>query len=337
VAGLLRGGRVRHALLAVESGNRTFRWTGVAGAADPAGSPMCEATPYFIASVDKLLTATVVLRLHERGRLDVDGPMSEYLPESLIHELHRFGGRDHTGDLTIRHLLAHASGLADYLEDRPGRGASLVESLVARGDRSWSVEDAARLIRGGLDAHFVPQPMQAPRQRIRYSDSNYLLLRAIVERATDEPIHRVFDNEIFGPLDLRHTWMPGRSLPRDPTPSPATLWFDDRPIEIPMAMASLGAVCSTAQDQLTFLRALVRGELFDSAGTWQAMQQRWNRFGLPLDAAARRAPAGRSNTPSASCASGCRQSSPACAACRRSSDIPARPEPGSSTAPSWTC
>jgi D-alanyl-D-alanine carboxypeptidase len=53
-------------------------------------------TPFFLASIDKLYTATIVLKLHERGRIRLDEPITTYLPPQLIGGLHRLNGVDYT-------------------------------------------------------------------------------------------------------------------------------------------------------------------------------------------------------------------------------------------------
>jgi CubicO group peptidase (beta-lactamase class C family) len=68
------------------------------------------------------------------------------------------------------------------------------------------------------------------------------------------------------------------------------LWVDSNPLEIPLMMRSFWGVYSTAEDTLRFLRALTRGNIFDDPFTLSLMQQRWNRFGFPLDRAALRSP-----------------------------------------------
>jgi hypothetical protein len=62
---------VPHAVVAVESGDRSFHWAGATGTADTHGTSMSD-TPYFLASIDKLINATIVLRLHERGQVRLD-------------------------------------------------------------------------------------------------------------------------------------------------------------------------------------------------------------------------------------------------------------------------
>lgn len=281
---------VRSAILAAARGDGSFRWIGAAGAADPAGAPMTAGTPYHVASIDKLFTAAAVLRLHEQGVLDVEERIAAYLPPALLEGLHRWEGVDRTPEITVRHLLTHTSGLADCFEDRPKGGRSLMERLFHEGDMGWSLDDLARLVRSDLRQHFPPQPAAAVRPRVRYSDTNFQLLIAILETTTDQPLEQVYDELLIGPLDLRHTWLYGRSAPRETTAEPSVVWFEDRPLDLPRALRSFPSLYSTADDQLRFLHALVGGEVFESAATLELMQQRWNRFGFPRDAAALRAP-----------------------------------------------
>ncbi|HUU44219.1 MAG TPA: serine hydrolase domain-containing protein [Acidobacteriota bacterium] len=282
--------RVPHAIMAVARGDGSFRWNGAAGEAQPDGTPVKADTPYFIASVDKLFTATVILKLQENKLLDLDEPISTYVSESLIGGIHRLGGVDYTGTITVRHLLSHTSGLADWLEDRPKQGRSVADRLARDGDMWLSLDDMMRIVRDQLSPHFPPQPVETRRPKIRYSDTNYILLIAIIEAVTDQPLHKVHEKLLFQPLGLRRTWLLGDSKPPDPTPEPAMLWFGTKALEIPQLLQSTWAIYSTAEDTMRFMLALIRGELFDNATTLAAMQQRWNRFGLPLDRAALRLP-----------------------------------------------
>jgi len=281
---------VQHAIMAVRRGDDSFQWIGAVGDASPDGTPMRAGTPYFLASVDKLFTAAVTLKLCERGHVELDCPIIAYLTERLVGGIHRLGGVDYSGKLTVRHLLSHTSGLADWLEDRPKAGQSLIESLVSRGDMSLGIDDIVCIVRDRLTPHFPPQPVEAKRPKVRYSDTNYMLLIAMIEAVTGRSLAAVHDELLFRPLDLRHTWLAGHSQPHVPTPEPAAIWFGREPLEIPLLLRSTWAIYSTAEDTLRFMRALTRGDIFDSPATQALMMQRWNRFGLPTDRAALRLP-----------------------------------------------
>ena len=268
---------IKHALAVVESGERAFRWAGVAGEAHPGGAPLREDTPIWIASVTKLYIAVATLKLYERGLVALDAPIGAYLPQELIGGIHRLGGTDHTGAITVQHLLGHSSGLPDFIEAKPKGGRSLFDQVL-ESDRAWTIPDAIRLVRDELTPHFAPQPLAARRQRIHYSDTNYQLLMAIIEAVQGQPIAQAFDELLFEPLGLRDTYHPGT---RPEAPEPATTWAGEQPLRLPLAMVSFGDLISTAHDLLSFMRALVRGEVFDRPNTRDLMMGHWNTFGLP--------------------------------------------------------
>lgn len=280
---------IRQAILAVESGDGSFSWSDATGQ-NPDSTPISKDAPFFIASIDKLLNATVTMKLMEAGRLDLDVSLSAYLPPTLTRGIHRFSGVDYSERITPRHLLGHTSGLADWLEDRPRGGRSLFDRVAAEGDLALDIEDVAAVVRDTLRPHFPPQDMSATRQRARYSDTNFMLLIAVIEEVVGRPLHEVHEEMLFRPLGLRHTYFAGRSRPLEATPPPVSLRSEGNPIHIPSIVRSVRGIYSTAGDTLTFLRAFVRGDVFEDPATLASMHQRWNRFGLPLDRAALRAP-----------------------------------------------
>lgn len=289
VQGLVGRRGVRHALVAIETGDRAFRWLKAVGEADADGRPLQVDTPMFIASVTKLYIAAVVLQLHEHGSLRLDEAMTAYLPPELVQGLHRLDGVDHTGQISVRHLLGHTSGIPDWLEDRPRGGQAWLDTLPVGSDRVLDIAAITQHVREQLVPHFPPQPPEAERQRVRYSDTNYQLLMAIIEAVTGKPLPQVFTEQLYRPLGLRHTWHPGAE-PLEPAPAPAAFWLGAAPFEQPLLLQSFRDLYCSADDGLRFMRALVRGEVFQRPETAQLMRARWNRFGLPRDAASMRLP-----------------------------------------------
>jgi D-alanyl-D-alanine carboxypeptidase len=231
---------VHHALMIVQSSDGTQRWTAAAGASRPGGVPVTMNTPVFLASVTKLYTAAVVLRLAERGRIGLDDPIAAHLPAGIVNGLHRLDGTDYTARITVRHLLGHTSGLADYFADRPRGAHSLNEELASEGDRAWTLIDVAERVRSELRPHFAPQPIGSARQLVRYSDTNYQLLGAIAEAGAGAPLHDVFQRELFEPLGLRDTYLYPHRRCRMAV-EPASIWIGDAPRDLPLALGSFGA------------------------------------------------------------------------------------------------
>lgn len=290
---LIKRKDIHSAVLSVASGDDGFRWTGARGVISPGGGPMTPATPWFIASIAKLFIASTVLRMVEDGELALEDRVVDRLPAAITGRLHVLRGEDHTDRITVEHLLSHTSGLADFIEDYPttrrGEAAdrrSLVDMLVEDGDREWSLDDTARRVRERLTPHFAPQNLDDARARIRYSDTNYQLLIGIIEAHHNASFHQVLNSVILDPLELEHTWLPGR---RRPEPEVAALYAGADVVKLPRFLASIGDMNSTCDDLLRFFKAVVHGHLFRDSGTWRRMA-RWRRFSFPLDRAALRQP-----------------------------------------------
>ena len=291
--GLLRGLMTRkpiaQAIIGVESGDQSFRWIGTEGETIT-GDQVVEETPFFIASIDKLYNATIAMMLSEAGRLYVDEPITAYLPGAITRGLHQYRGIDFSEKITVRHLLSHTSGLADWLEDYPKGCPSLIDKVLEEGDRMRTIEELATYVRDRLRPHFPPQDLSAKRQKARYSDTNFMLIIAIIEAVTDQPLHEVHEQMLYKPLALRHTYFPEFSQPLDPTPDPMVLRVKGQPLSIPLLIRSVRGIYSTASDTMSFLRRLMRDEVFQNPETLAAMQNSWHPFGFPLDRAALRSP-----------------------------------------------
>jgi D-alanyl-D-alanine carboxypeptidase len=278
---------VRHGLLAVARDDGSWTWSGAHGVADEAGTAVTPTTRYPIASVTKLFTATVVLRLVERGQLGLHDRMVDHLPADITAGLHVMDGVDRTDQITVEHLLGHTSGLPDYYEEAPRGTRSAQARLLAGEDAPMPFHEVLRLVRDDLTPHFPPQPRDATRCRARYTDTNYQLLGAIIEAVAGRSLRDVFDDELFGPLALDDT----SSYPNSPrsgaSPEPqVSVWAGSTVLQPSGALTHQvpdGGMISTVADQVTFMRALIGGQVFQDPATWQRMQQRFNRVFFPIE------------------------------------------------------
>lgn len=287
---LKRQRRIHNIALGVVSDRSGFGWSGVAGIADPTdGRPMQVTTPFLLASVTKMYTAAAVMMLQERGRLAVEDEISKHLPGDHIQGLHQFRGKDYTHSLTLRHLISHTSGLPDYFLDRPKGGKSAFERIVAEGDREWGLEDVIRYTREELPPRFAPAVFDASgrgtraRVRAHYSDTNYKLLGAILESVMEKPLHVIFEEMFFEPLELHETYLYGH--PRGATSGEyAKVFYNDRPFALDKVLRTHGAeggLVSTLRDTTRFGQAFITGKLFARKETLAAMQS-WNKIFFPL-------------------------------------------------------
>ena len=158
-------------------------WSEAIGVADVEGR--VEATPdtqYAIASITKTFTAVSVLQLRDAGKLDLDDPLAQHLPEAT-HE-----------SPTLRRMLAHASGLQ---REPPG---DIWESLT--------FPEEEELLGNLAEAEQVLPPMAA----WHYSNLAYALLGIVVSRLSGIPFRDYVSERLFGPVGLtRTTWGPGEN------------------------------------------------------------------------------------------------------------------------------
>ena len=273
---------VRHALLAVSRRGGAFSWTGAKGIAQPDGTEMTTETPFWIASITKLFIAAAVFKLQESGKLSIEDKVTRYLPEEILQGVYIVKGTDHYSAITLRHLLSHATGIPDYLELKDSGGKTLIDRALEGEDTAWTLKDILQIVRQANQPLFSPQDLTGSKVRIRYSDTNFQMLIAIIENVTEQSVDEAFRRLLFVPLELRHTCHPGDE-PMEAAKPAAAVWVQDKPFnDKPKAMRAFGDLNSTASDLTAFMSALIGGKVFDKPETFSLMGSTFNTFGFAL-------------------------------------------------------
>jgi len=250
-----------------------------AGTAWPDGTPMTVETPYYLASITKMYTATVVMKLADDELIDLSASIANYLNADLVAGIHVLDGVDHSSEVLVSQLVNQTSGLADYYGGKKKGGTSFLDDLLAGGDRALSLADIVGIVRE-LEPEFEPGARGG--RKSHYSDTNYALLGAIVEEVTGTRLARLFSEMIFEPLGLEQTFVFDHTKSQ---PEPAAMFNRDQQIDIPLAMSSFvpdGAIVATVEDSLRFLKAFLGGEILDS-DRLDSMMTTWNRIFFPLE------------------------------------------------------
>ncbi len=231
-----------------------------AAAGQQVGGPVDAQTPFFLASTTKLFATALVLQLRSEGLLELDEPITRYLGAATLSGLHRIGGRDFSGEITVRHLLSHTSGLPDYFEEKRRDGSRLATSLLAGTDARWSLDDVLAATRHDLAPHFRP----GEARKALYSDTNHQLLGGVIESVTDQPLAQLVKVRIADRLALTRTYLFDADTA---STRPAVLPLRNsasRPA-IPQAIESTrldGGGVSSSAELLEFIRAFFDGRLF---------------------------------------------------------------------------
>jgi uncharacterized protein YbbC (DUF1343 family)/CubicO group peptidase (beta-lactamase class C family) len=230
--------RIPGGVLWIEHDGETYHRAYGNRALAPEVESNAEDTIYDAASITKVVaTAPSIWLLIERGKVGLDTPIRNYIPE-YVHP-----------DVTVRHLLTHTAGLPPSV---PRDG--------------WLGYD------GGIARAASIQPVYRPGAIFRYSDVGYILLGEIVRRASGMPLDRFAETEIFAKLGMRDTgFLPSpvdRIAPTEKVDDAMLRGAVHDPTARQMGgVAGHAGLFTTAADLAKFARTLLDGKFFPAAMT----------------------------------------------------------------------
>ena len=223
-------------------------WLGASGTPERAG-PVAVTTDarFRIASITKVFVAVVVLQLVEEGKLELDDPLSRYLPDYSAL------------GVTIRQLLNHTSGIPDY-----SMSDDFNKNLLNDRERRWTTAEVLALVKD-------KEPDFRPGTDYSYSNTDYILLGEVIRKIAGRSWAQEIRHRILDPLNLDSTHVAGSErVPQPVVPG----YFDadnDGNVEnietggpwpaLETSEGPAGAIVSTAPDLLAFGDALFRGRL----------------------------------------------------------------------------
>jgi len=243
------------------------RWSSVAGMADKVNQvPMSDGYRFRVGSNTKPMIATVVLMLWEEGLVELDAPLTDYLPQY-----------PQWGQVTIRQLLGMSAGIPEFLNSDE---AWL--QILAEPDKVYSPEEVV----GFVEEWDLDYP---PGEGCAYSNTNFTLLGMVIEAVTGEKAAALLANRLFEPLDMTSTFLETGSGSTEALVNgyidmavlailldlpdlllaliPPELFLDDTMVIdattlLPPSFTwTAGAVVSTPDDMAVFMRALQTGQL----------------------------------------------------------------------------
>ncbi|MDX3537795.1 serine hydrolase [Streptomyces sp. MB09-01] len=210
-------------------------------------APMNTQARFRIGSVTKTFSSVVLLQLVGEGRIGLDTSVNHYLPGLLPDD-----------GITVRHLLSHRSGLADYTDPMFER---TVPGFEAVRNRVFSYRELVDLS--------LKQPRTGkPGAAYGYSNTNFVVVGMLIEKATGNPVAKEYERRIIKPLQLKNTSyvhpdtrIGGVHARGYLHPDEAGAPLVDSTEQTASWAQSAGAVISDAADLNTFTSALLSGRL----------------------------------------------------------------------------
>ena len=244
-------------------------WRGAAGVADVStGRPVTPDMRHRVGSITKTFTAAAVLQQVESGQIGLDTPIGHYLPQLVP------GERGKT--ITVRMLINHTSGLAEYL---PYAYPSLKAFPRWQGHHAQSLDDnrftrfqPTELIEMGVRAPAVGKPGGTPGI---YSNTNYQILCQLLEHVTGATAEKCITQNVIERAGLRDTELPDGPHISGPHSQMYEAWFGmiDPPRDYSVFdMSWVGpaaSLISTVADLNRFYGLLLAGEIVNKSSLAQ--------------------------------------------------------------------
>ncbi|UUU23618.1 serine hydrolase domain-containing protein [Streptomyces sp. DSM 40750] len=258
------------------------RWTGASGLADvDTGREVTANMRHRVGSISKTFTSVAILQQVERGRISLDAPVTDYVPELFDGTA---ADRERGDAITVRMLLNHTSHIGDYvLGAFPSLAQNSTASLDEERFRSISPGELVRL---GLAADATGRPGAQPGA---YSNTNYVIAGLILEKVTGQKASTYLTRHVIDRAGLRHTSFPRTPYIKGPHPKMYESFYGliDPPRDYSVYDMSwaytAGAIVSTTDDLNRFYRKLLAGDLVGRASL--AEMQRTVPVGLAPGAA----------------------------------------------------
>jgi uncharacterized protein YbbC (DUF1343 family)/CubicO group peptidase (beta-lactamase class C family) len=238
----IHDGNIPGAVLVVgHDGHVIYRKANGSRAVEPRREAMTLDTIFDVASMTKVVvTTTAVMQLVEQGKVRLNDPVAKYLPEFAQN------GKE---DITVRQLLTHYSGLEPDLDRKT----------------PWEGKDTAYRMA------FGETPQDSPGSKFTYSDINFIVLGALVERISGETLDAYATKHILVPLKMMHTrFVPPTALRAGWIQKIAPTQYDENEhmlrgvVHDPTArrmggVAGHAGLFSTADDLARFAQAMLNG------------------------------------------------------------------------------
>lgn len=233
----------------------------------------------YLQSISKTYLATSILQLKEQGKIDLDRPVSEYLPAQLSNWILK------SNKMTVRMLLNHTSGIPEY-----NYLPEYITVLLQNPDYPFEPKDYIELVKG-------KEPDFEPGSRYSYRNTGYVMLALMMDHLTGDHAQFIREN-IFEKLDLQNTFY--RESP-DYLEKPALVdgYWDRHSNGILENSSYLqkqnvsklvgdDGIITTPEDALRFLERLISGKLISEESltemkTWAKDSKGLPQYGLGLD------------------------------------------------------
>jgi len=242
----------------VEVAAPKWTWNSAAGNASPiTGEKAQPGMRFLIASTSKTFTSVAIQKLAEEKKLSLDDPIDRWLPADLVQKI------PNARIITVRQLLDHTSGIADYNEI----------SIILR---EYQNPDIPATYKDAMWQGINESPLYLPGTNYTYSNVNYILLTLIIDNASGVPYEDYVTRNIFVPVGMNDTFIMETNHIPGPHMTATQRGENDTFVDFSNLYVQFdrgaGDIVSTTADLNRFHRALREGKLI-SKSSFAAMEK----------------------------------------------------------------
>jgi len=251
-------------LMHIESPDTKMSWSSAVGFNSKERSEVLNSDqPVLIASNTKPYVAAAILRLIELDKFELNSPIKKLIKRKSCKRLKK-DGYD-LDRITVKHLLSHTSGIADYVDD------AYFQFVNDHPQHQW--EKAAQIQRT-VD---IGETLFAPGKDFQYGDINYLLLTDIIEKQTKKPFYTAMRTLLkFDELGLTHTWF--KDLDPYPKQTKALAHqyaekynWDSYDLNPSWDLYGGGGIATTVKEAALFMQCLFTGKIITDTALLKEM------------------------------------------------------------------
>lgn len=219
-------------------------------------TPINENTKFRVGSISKTFTSALMFKAIEEKKLTLDTKLDKYFPTV-----------PNAAKITISNLLNHRSGIHSFTSD--------ADYLTWHTTPKTEAQMLDIIVKGGSDFE--------PNSKAEYSNSNYVLLSYILEKAYKKPYKQIVDEKIIKPLGLKNTYYGSKINTANNEANSYNFngaWTKEQETDMSVPMGA-GAMVSTTADLSRFLEALFAGKVVSQASLDQ-MKTMVDDYGMGL-------------------------------------------------------
>lgn len=211
---------------------------------------------FHVASIGKLFTTVLTLRMLEDGKLSLSDKLVKWLDPVLLEGLFE----SDLNEIEVLDCLSHRSGAEDFFEGKPKTGDPLTKIVFEKPDTLWTAEMLLEFTRTKL------KPIGKRQENFAYSDTGFLLVCMVLEKVEKKPIRLIFEEQLFRPLGLNNTQSMIYLYPKNLAKVPSAIWLGKHEVN-DLNILSIdqadGGIVSTPEDLVSFNKALYSGKIIN--------------------------------------------------------------------------